>query len=155
NPTVSIIIITRNRPVLLHHCLAHVQAQSYPHKQIIVVDSSSNDESERVAAQYPGVISVRLAVQRTIHENRPHARNAGLATSSGEIIAFIDDDAMVQPGWLDALLATYQDETVGAVGGRVITMPKPYCDMITGSPMLAARPSGRTIIKNLGSVDTN
>src|SRR2546421_5083753 len=154
DPTVSIIIITRNRPVLLLHCLAHVQAQPYPHKQIIVVDSSSNDESEQVVAQYPGVISVRLAVQRTIHENRPQARNEGLAISSGEFIAFIDDDAMVQPGWLDALLATYQDETVGAAGGRVITMPKPYCDMVTGAPILAARPSGRAIIENLGSYST-
>src|SRR5213080_1809375 len=98
---VSVIIITRNRPSLLRHCLERVLGQSYPHKQIIVVDSSSNDESEQVVAQYPGVISVRLAVQRTIHENRPQARNKGLAISSGEIIAFIDDDAMVQPGWLD------------------------------------------------------
>src|SRR5690242_18481340 len=78
NPTVSIIIVTRNRPALLRHCIAHVLAQPYPHKEIIVVDSSSNDESEQVVAQYPGVISVRLAVKRTIHENRPQARNAGL-----------------------------------------------------------------------------
>ena len=151
DPTVSIIIITRNRPAVLQHCLAHVLDQPYPHKQVIVVDSSSNDESERVVAQYPEVICVRLPVQRTIHENRPQARNAGLAVSSGELIAFIDDDAMVQPGWPDALLATYQDETVGAAGGRVISTPKPYCDMITGSPILVARPDGRAIIENIGS----
>jgi GT2 family glycosyltransferase len=155
NPTVSIIIITRNRPNVLQHCLVHIQAQSYSHKQIIVVDSSSNDESERVTAQYPEVISVRLSVQRTIHENRPQARNEGLAISSGGLIAFIDDDAMVQPGWLDALLASYQDETVGAAGGRVIAMPKPFCDMITGSPVLAVRPSGQSIIENLGSFSTD
>jgi GT2 family glycosyltransferase len=151
NPTVSIIIITRNRSALLQHCLDHVQAQPYLHKQIIVVDSSSNDESERVVAQYPDMISVRLYGQRN---NMPQARNAGLAVSSGEIIAFIDDDAMMQPGWLDALLATYRDETVGAVGGRIIEVPKPYCDLLTGSPCFSVRPSGRAIAKNKGTAST-
>ena len=150
--TVSIIIVTRNRPAVLRHCLAHVHAQSYPHKQVIVVDSSSNDESEQVVAQYPEVVSVRLYGQRN---NMPQARNAGLAVSSGELIAFIDDDAMVQPSWLDALLATYQDETVGAVGGRVIEIPKPFCDLLTGSPCFSARPSGRIIVKNKGTASTD
>ena len=152
NPTVSIIIITRNRPALLQHCIEYVQAQSYPHKQIIVVDSSSNDESEQVVAQYPGVISVRLHGQRN---NMPQARNAGIAATSGELIAFIDDDAMVQPGWLDALLATYQDETVGAVGGRIIEIPKPYCDLLTDSPAFFVRPSGRAIAENKGTASTD
>src|SRR2546430_16558879 len=121
--TVSVIIITRNRPALLQHCLAHVLAQPYPHKQIIVVDSSSNDESEQVVAQYPQVISVRLHGQRN---NMPQARNEGIAVASGEIIAFVDDDAMAEPGWLDTLVDTYRDETIGGVGGRIIEMPKPH-----------------------------
>ena len=151
NPTVSIIIITRNRPVLLQYCLEHVLAQPYPYKEIIVVDSSSNNESERVVAQYPEVLSVRLYGQRN---NMPQARNEGINISSGEIIAFIDDDAIVEPGWLDALIDTYRDETVGAVGGRIIQMPKPHCDLITDSPILSVRPSGRVIIENLGSFST-
>src|SRR6266566_4043503 len=106
--TVSIIIITYNRPFLLKHCVERVLAQPYPRKEIIVVDSSSNDESERVVAQYPEVISVRLRDQLN---NMPQARNEGIAVSSGEIIAFIDDDTMVQPGWLDSLVDTYRDET--------------------------------------------
>jgi GT2 family glycosyltransferase len=150
--TVSIIIITRNRPSLLHHCLEHVLAQSYPHKEIIVVDSSSNDESERLVAQYPAVISLRLHGQRN---NMPQARNKGIAISSGDIIAFVDDDAMVEPGWLDALIDTYRAETVGAVGGRVIEIPKPHCDLLTGSPSLSIRPSGQVITKNLGAASTD
>ena len=150
NSTVSIIIITRNRPALLHHCLEHVLAQPYPSKEIIVVDSSSNDESERVVAQYPEVISVRLYGQRN---NRPQARNAGMAISSGDIIACLDDDAMVEPGWLDALMNTYQDETVGAVGGRIIEVPKPHCDLLTGAPIFSVRPSGKLIAKNIGTAD--
>src|SRR5437899_2631839 len=141
---VSIIIITRNRASLLRDCIERVLSQPYPHKEIIVVDSSSNDESERVVARYPEVLSVCLHGQCN---NRPQARNTGMAISSGEIIACLDDDAMVEPGWLDALMNTYKGETVGAVGGRIIEMPKPHCDLITGSPIYSVRPSGKLIAK--------
>src|SRR5207248_6818658 len=113
----SVIIITCNRPSLLRHCLKRVLDQSYSHKEIIVVDSSSNDESEQVVARYPEVVSVRLHGQRN---NRPQAYNEGIAASSGDIIAFVDDDAMVRPGWFESLINAYDDETVGGVGGRVI-----------------------------------
>ncbi len=146
---VSIIIITRNRPFLLRHCIERVLTQPYPRKEIIVVDSSSNDESEQVVAQYPAVLSVRLRGQRN---NMPQARNAGLDASSGDILAFVDDDAMVQPGWLAALVKTYRDEAIGAVGGRVIEMPEPYCDQVSGSPRMFILPSGRVIGKNRGGV---
>ena len=148
DPFVSIIIITRNRPFLLRHSIERVLNQPYPHKELIVVDSSSNDESEHIVAQYPEVISVRLRGQ---HNNMPQARNAGLAAASGDILAFIDDDAMVQPGWLAALLKTYHDETIGAVGGRIIEMPEPHCDEVRGSPRFLIKPSGRVIGKNRGA----
>src|SRR5437588_1655980 len=149
--TVSIIIITYNRPFLLKHCLERVLAQSYAPKEIIVVDSSTNDESERVVAQYPEVIHVRLHGQRN---NMPQARNEGIAISSGDIIAFIDDDSMVQPGWLEALVNAYSDETVGAVGGRIIDMPEPFCDQISGPPCLIIKPSGRVFRRGVGLLST-
>jgi GT2 family glycosyltransferase len=151
DPFVSIIVITRNRPFLLRHCIGRVLSQPYPHKEIIVVDSSSNDESEQVVAQYPGVISVRLRGQRN---NMPQARNQGIGASSGDILAFIDDDSMAQPDWLEALVKAYRDETIGSVGGRVIEMPDPYCDEASGSPRLFVKPSGRVIGKDLGLVST-
>jgi GT2 family glycosyltransferase len=143
--TVSIIIITCNRPFLLRHCLKRVLEQKYPHKEVIVVDSSSNNESECVVAEFPEVITVRLRGQRN---NMPQARNEGIAASSGDIIAFIDDDSMVSPGWLEALVEAYRDETVGATGGRVISRPEPHCDESTGSPTLIVKPSGVVIAKN-------
>src|SRR5205823_3917566 len=151
SPTVSIIIITRNRPSLLQHCIEHVLAQLYPRKEIIVVDSSSNNESEQVVARYPEVISLRLHGQRN---NMPQARNAGIAISSGDILAFIDDDSMIQSGWFAALANAYCDETVGAVGGRIIDMPEPYCDQISGSPYLVVKPSGRVVRRGVGLLST-
>ena len=151
DPLVSIIIITYNRPFLLRHCIERALSQPYPYKEVIVVDSSSNDESERVVAQYPEVISVRLRGQRN---NMPQARNEGIAASSGDILAFIDDDSMIQPGWLEALVQTYRDERVGAVGGRVIDMPEPYCDQVSGSLQLVMLPWGRVIRKGTGLLST-
>jgi len=72
NPTASFIIATRKRPCLLQHCLEHLLAQPYSHKEIIVVDSSTNDQSEQVVAQYPEVINVLLRGQRN---NMPQARS--------------------------------------------------------------------------------
>ncbi len=149
---VSIIIITCNRPFLLKHCLDRVLAQSYSHKEIIVVDSSSNAQSELVLAYYPSVLSVRLQGQR---HNMPQARNEGIAVSSGDIIAFIDDDSMVQVGWLEALVSVYSDGMVGAAGGRVIGIPEPYCDQVAGSPRLVVASSGRVIAKDAGLVSTD
>ena len=150
--TVSVIIITRNRPFLLRHCIERVLAQPYAHKEIIVVDSSSDDESEQVVAEYPEVLRVSLRGQRN---NMPQARNAGVKNSSGAIVAFIDDDAMVQAGWLESLIDVYRDETAGAAGGRVIGMPEPYCNQVEGPPRLFVLPSGRVIAKDAGLVSVN
>ena len=80
DPFVTIIIPTCNRPFLLKHCIEHVLTQPYPRKEVIVVDSSSNDESESVVAHYPEVISVRIRGQRL---------------GSGERLA---DDGHMEPG---------------------------------------------------------
>ncbi len=48
------------------------------------------------------------------------ARNLGYRMTSGEVLAFIDDDAFAEPDWLEHLLPFYADPTVGAVGGRQI-----------------------------------
>lgn len=152
DPLVSIIIITRNRASLLRHCIERVLSQPYPYKEIIVVDSSANDESEQVVALHPEVIGVRLRGQSN---NMPQARNEGIAASSGDIIAFLDDDSMVKPGWLEALLNAYSDQMVGAAGGRVISMPEPYCNEAWGQPYLFVSSSGRVKGKGVGLVSIN
>lgn len=151
DPFVSIIIPTCNRPFLLKHCIERVLAQPYARKEIIVVDSSSNNESEAVVAQYPEVISVRIRGQR---DNRPQAKNTGMTYASGEIIAFIDDDSMVLPGWLETLVEVHRDDTIGAAGGRVIRAPEPYCDQEKGTPRMSVTSSGRVIWEGAELVST-
>src|SRR5438874_13118873 len=115
-PLVSIIIITCNRPFLLKHCLEHVFAQQYAAKEVIVVDSSADDESERALALYADVQVERLRGQRN---HVPRARNTGLAVSTGDILALIDDDSIVQDGWLETLASVYDEPYVGGTRALV------------------------------------
>ena len=48
------------------------------------------------------------------------ARNTGVEGSTGDVIAFLDDDARAEPGWLEAMLGAFDDPSVAGVGGRVI-----------------------------------
>ena len=149
NPLVSIIIITCNRPFLLRKCIERVLAQPYANKEVIVVDSSSNDESEAVVADFATVRSLRLRDQKN---NMPQARNTGIDCSTGDIVAFIDDDSMVQEAWLESLVSVYRDDTVGAAGGRIISMPEPYSEQFKGEPVLTVSNDGRVKAKGAGMV---
>ena len=61
----------------------------------------------------------RIKVGQCPEVNISKSRNMGIALAAGEIIAFIDDDAVPEPDWLDDLAAEYDDSIVGAVGGKV------------------------------------
>jgi glycosyltransferase involved in cell wall biosynthesis len=113
----SVIIITRNRPQMVRDCLEHLRRQTVAPDEVIVVDSSTGEDTQAVLDGYPEVVRLRIPDGRN---NMPQARNLGIAHAHGEIIAFLDDDSMAQPDWLRCLLEPYADPTVGGVGGRVI-----------------------------------
>lgn len=115
--SVSIIIITRNRPHMVRDCLEHLRQQTVAPDEVIVVDSSSNDATQSVLDEYPEVRRLRILNARN---NRPQAYSLGVANARSVIIAFLDDDSMAQPDWLRCLLEPYADPSVGGVGGRVI-----------------------------------
>jgi GT2 family glycosyltransferase len=118
----SVVIITRNRPGMLTECLAHLQQQTYPRLEVVVVDSSSNDETAALMHCWPSATYVRIPGGRN---NMPQARNVGIAHAGGGIIAFIDDDSMVSTEWLAHLVSGYSDPSVGGVGGRVLDRNQP------------------------------
>jgi glycosyltransferase involved in cell wall biosynthesis len=94
----SVVVCTRNRAVELDRCLRSLQRQDYSSFEIIVVDSASNDELTREVTRRNGV--------RYVSEKRPglsRARNRGAREAKFEIIAYLDDDAEAQAGWLRAL----------------------------------------------------
>lgn len=116
-PTASVVVCTRDRTADLANCLPGLQRLAIQGHDVIVVDSCpATDGTARLLARYPAI--------RYIHEPRPGldiARNHGLLAARGEIVAFTDDDAQVDAGWLTALLHNFADPMVALVTG--ITMP--------------------------------
>ncbi len=117
-PSASVAVVTYERPAFVARCLDHLLAQTVPPSEIIVVDSSSGDETRRlVGERFP---SVRYEVCPAGRGATATARNIGYTLTSGEVLAFVDDDAYAEPEWLERLLPFFEDPTVGGVGGRQI-----------------------------------
>ena len=111
----TVAVCTRDRPELLDGCLAAIAAQGHAPYEVIVVDNASaGDETRRVAERWNA---------RCVLEPRPgldRARNTALAEARTEIVAFTDDDARPEPGWLGALVAAFASPDVHAVTGLVL-----------------------------------
>lgn len=113
--SVSVIIVSRGRPRYLHRCLIGVGQLCRSNFEIVVVaDPAGCDE---VAAMG---WSDRVKIVRCDEANISVARNAGIAAAAGEIVAFIDDDAVPEPTWLARLVAPFEDSGVIATGGYVL-----------------------------------
>lgn len=95
-PRTSIIITTRSRPRLLPRAIASARA-SGKDVEIVVVDDASTDETAEVCRTIPGIKYVRIDRNQGV----AGARNIGLVASSGEYLAFLDDDDVRLPGSLD------------------------------------------------------
>jgi glycosyltransferase involved in cell wall biosynthesis len=121
-PPVSVVVATRDRAVQLEACLASLVRLEYPAFEVLVVDNAPADDSTRrmVADRFGTDPRVRY-----VPESRPgasHARNQGTRAATGEIVAFTDDDAVVDRHWLAALVRGFTgDPRVMCVAG--LTLP--------------------------------
>jgi glycosyltransferase involved in cell wall biosynthesis len=86
-----------------------------PHEVIVVIDHNPA-MLKRARAELPEVVTVANHEQHGLSG----ARNSGLKVARGEVIAFLDDDAVAAPNWLEELTRGYQDERVVGVGGASI-----------------------------------
>jgi GT2 family glycosyltransferase len=102
---------------MLRDCLTRLAVQTFRDFETIVIDSSSDESTAALLAEWPEVRSVRI---RGARNNMPQARNAGIAEARGEIVAFLDDDSMASQEWLAELVTGYQGADVGGAGGRVV-----------------------------------
>jgi glycosyltransferase involved in cell wall biosynthesis len=111
-PHVTVIICTRDRAAQLAACLDAVVCQRYPRFDILVVDNGSADPVDDICRQRGAACIIESVAGLT------KARNAGARAAQGEIVAYIDDDAIAEPGWLAALAREFDDPAVAAVAGR-------------------------------------
>lgn len=116
-PTVSVVIITYVRPDFVRQCLDHLLAQTRPAEQIVVVDASPDDATEKLVAGYQEVSYLR---NHAGAGNMTNSRNAALRVVTGDVIAFLDDDAFPEPDYLQQLAAAYEDPSVGLACCRTL-----------------------------------
>ena len=117
-PEISVVVPVYNGATTIGPCLDSLLAlQPLPaSREIIVVDNNSTDATPHVLARYDEAITVvREAVR-----GPAAARNRGIDSARGAIIAFTDADCTVEPQWLDELVRPLEDPTVGVVGGRIL-----------------------------------
>lgn len=113
-PSVSIIIVSRGRPQTLMLCLNGVSRLLYSRYEIIVV---SDPDGANAVRQSEFSDTVKLLVFD--EANISTARNLGIAAAGGDIVAFVDDDAVPEPAWLVHLLQPFDEADVATVGGFV------------------------------------
>lgn len=117
-PLVTVVVCTRDRTADLAHCLDSFSRLDYPALDFLVVDNapSSNATERLVRTSFPHI--------RYVCEPRPGlnwARNRAIIEARGEIIAYTDDDVIVDPGWVRALAHVFAEHPhVMAVTGLVV-----------------------------------
>ena len=133
----SLIICTYNNSRQLCETLASIAAQcidSGTAVEIVVVDNNCTDDTAAVVSSF--ATANRSFNTRLIRETRQgltYARHCGVVHSVAEWLAFVDDDCVLYPNWVEqALDFARQNPQCGAIGGRVIlsydTPPAPYLD---------------------------
>jgi glycogen(starch) synthase len=114
-PRVSIVICSDGRAASLANTLSCLQHLDGPDFEVCVVQGPTEDGTTEVLAGWAG----RIKTVRNAERNLSVSRNLGIALTTGEIVVFIDDDALPEPAWLVELLVAFDDPQVGGAGGIV------------------------------------
>ena len=112
SPRFSIVICTYNGARTIEQCLRGVQALRYDNYEVIVVNDGSTDGTAEMVSNFS---SVRLIT--TENQGLSQARNVGLKASTGEFVAYLDDDAWPDPDWLHYLEHAFENSTHAGIGG--------------------------------------
>lgn len=116
--TAALVICTRDRPEFLARCLRAVSCLNPAPDEVIVVDNTTGREDVRSLSEAHGV---RYIVEPIAGLSR--ARNRGFAVSTSDIVAYIDDDAEADPGWIGTIMDQFADPLIAAVTGETINSP--------------------------------
>ncbi|MCW4034307.1 MAG: glycosyltransferase [Candidatus Bathyarchaeota archaeon] len=113
SPSVTVIVPVRNGEMTIQPLLESLQKLDYdPNKvEVIVVDGNSTDRTQEIVKEYP----VKLVVEERNGLNV--ARNTGIKSGNGEIVAFTDSDCIVPTNWVTKIVENFKDPQVSCVGG--------------------------------------
>lgn len=121
-PAIAVVVCTYNRAPLLRRALDSLAAQTVPanRREIILVDDGSTDDTREVAVQF----AARSPEFTAIHQPNAGlgaARNTGWRSARAPLIAFLDDDAIAPPDWLQEIcdIFTTADARLAVLGGPI------------------------------------
>lgn len=124
DPPVSAIICTHNREQYLGAAIDSLLGQEFSDFEVIVVDNGSSDRTKQV-------VEARLSNPQLKYIYEPNiglsvARNTGAQTAQGNILVYLDDDAVATPTWLQVLFSAYeQNQQLVIAGGKVTLLWPP------------------------------
>jgi glycosyltransferase involved in cell wall biosynthesis len=127
---ISVIICTYNRSNYLKKSLNSLINQTLNENdyEILVIDNASTDDSKEIVENFSSIKNLKYIVEPILGVSQ--ARNTGINNSKGEYVAFIDDDAIASPQWLEKILEIFRTFTPspGCIGGKIdliFEAPKP------------------------------
>jgi succinoglycan biosynthesis protein ExoA len=155
--TLSVIICTKDRPELLATCLESLRRQTRHPQEIVIVDASttpSQDAADRLAGTMRGC---RVALI-TSAPGLPHQRNVGTRATTGSVVVYLDDDVILEPGYLAAVARTFEEDRtgqIGGVGGAQVPDPTPREGLLrrTACRLFLLDTYGRGVVKRSGRPD--
>lgn len=157
-PELSVVICTHNRAPDLRAALDSLSQQLLEaHRfEILVVDNNSGDDTRAVVEGSPIHPRPRYIFEGTL--GLCNARNTGWNAARGDIVAYLDDDALAYPDWATEILAAFERASpeTGCVGGRICPLyhaPRPgwLGDDVALSLTIVDWPGGTHVITNLRS----
>jgi GT2 family glycosyltransferase len=156
----SVVVVSRGRPRHLSRCLTALSQQYYRPFEIVVVADADGARAARAH-----MLSGHLKIVPFDVPNISAARNAGLQVAAGDVVAFIDDDAVAEPTWLTRLIGAFAETSVDIAGGvvlgrngisiqwgpRVIQRDAHHRDLSSQRTLMVLPPPGDGAIKTEGT----
>jgi len=119
SPRVSVVVASYNGQRTLQNCLESLTHLNYPDYEVLLVDDGSTDRTPEIAKLFPSVRYIRQA-----NQGLSAARNTGIRSATGEIIAFTDDDCRADEDWLYYLVNDLLRGDFAGIGGHNFLPPE-------------------------------
>jgi GT2 family glycosyltransferase len=121
-PDVGVVISTKDRPDALGRCLAALWRGSLRPREIVIIDQSGDDQTERVV-RAEVVAGMPIHYERVEPRGLGASQNVAFSRATAPVIAVTDDDCIADDRWLEVIARTMADDpTLDAVAGRVLAL---------------------------------
>jgi glucosyl-dolichyl phosphate glucuronosyltransferase len=137
-PALSVVVATRDRPDDIARCMAALALQTLGDKlEIVVVDDGSTSDIEAIV--HNGATgSAKICYVRQEGSGAAKARDHGTTVATADLLAYLDDDAVPEPAWAEAIVSAFSDWNCDAIAGRIrLRLMSPAPDWLRGRNWLA------------------